>query len=125
MDGIKLILKSYGYEVTDEDVPVLEYLKQSVEQSILNECNIDTIPDALLYVVEKRTAGEFLFMKFGSSISVSDSSSAQGVVASVKEGDTTVSFNNPSNLQFTVINDLRKFGTEDVLKFRKISWCTL
>ena len=57
LDNVKLLIQaSTGYTVTDADTALLTYFYNSEEQDISNNCNLEALPDELIYVVEERAA---------------------------------------------------------------------
>ncbi|MGP1555551.1 MAG: hypothetical protein ACTTG9_06395 [Dialister pneumosintes] len=121
MEISKSLIKSLtGYSVKDEDKKLLEFIYNSEKQHILNDCNLATLPDELLYIVEERSAGLFM------SIKTSDILGADSldVVTSIKEGDTTVEIGGVSAEErlSNLANKLMASRERDIACYRKLKW---
>ena len=121
MEDIKTLLKGYGYTITDEDIPLIQFCKDSVERAILNSCNITAVPDGLLYVVTKRTAGEFLSLKFARDNNITDVN-ANVSAKSITEGDLRIDFGNGGSIRTSTIDTLKKYGKTEIMSYRKMRW---
>ena len=85
-------LVSFGYDPTDEDTWVIAYTTKGTVNHILNEINHQTVPDGLFEVVVDMVCGEVLNAKFMTGKLDMTNLDLDGMIQSVKEGDTTVSF---------------------------------
>lgn len=85
-------LVSFGYVPTDEDTWVIAYTTKGTVNHVLNEINHQTVPDGLFEVVVDMVCGEVLNAKFMSGQLDMTNLDLDGMIQSVKEGDTTVSF---------------------------------
>jgi len=85
-------LVSFGYDPTDEDAWVIAYTTKGTVNHVLNEINHQTVPDGLFEVVVDMVCGEVLNAKFMSGQLDMTNLDLDGMIQSVKEGDTTVSF---------------------------------
>lgn len=119
LDTVKMLIQAAtGYEVQAADDALLTYLLQAEQQYVLDDCNLDVLPEALEPVVEERTAGKFLQLKKGTVLSEDDAS----VVTRVEEGDTTVQFEGTSaesRLDSLIASWLRE---RDLACYRKLRW---
>jgi len=97
LEKLKLILEIEG---NDED-DLLNYLLESTEQMILNYCNIPELPAELEDVLIAMTADRH--------------NSPDGVMASMKVGDTSVNYSQHEN---NIINDYKS----QLHRFRRLSW---
>lgn len=119
MDGVRIILETYGYTVEESDYEALDYYQALVKQEVKNFCNIDTIPIELNYTVDMRTAGKFLSAKLHA---MTGDVSEMGDISSIQEGDTTVKFANGVSIKVSKVNELLNFGLTDLLRFRRLVW---
>ena len=85
-------LVSLGCDPTDEDAWVIAYTTKGTVNHVLNEINHQTVPDGLFEVVVDMVCGEVLNAKFMSGQLDMTNLDLDGMIQSVKEGDTTVSF---------------------------------
>lgn len=87
LDNVKLLIQaSTGYTVTDADTALLTYFYNSEEQDISNNCNLEALPDELIYVVEERAAARYMQCKKADVLGDGNAD----IVKRIKEGDTTV-----------------------------------
>lgn len=121
LDNVKqLITATTGYTVEAGDDAILTYIIDNEQLAVCNTCNTDTVPDALMYIVEERAAGRYMAMKSEAIIG------ADGfdVVSRISEGDTTVEFTGKS--AGDRFNELVTLFTRDrmgeLLRFRKLTW---
>lgn len=90
-----LIKASVSYEVRESELPLLNYLYESVAQHIKNECNVTEIPKGLQTALDELTAGKFLALQKGVILGTEGTE----VVKSIREGDTTVELGGTSTEQ--------------------------
>ena len=85
-------LVSFGYNPTEEDAWMIAYNTKGTVNHVLNEINHKTVPDGLFEVVVDMICGEVLNAKFLSGQLELTSLDLDGMIQSVTEGDTSVSF---------------------------------
>lgn len=85
-------LKSFGYEVADDDDWMLTFCMETVTKTIMNQCNVSTIPEGLIPTAIDMTCGEFLFAKKQTGQLQIGDLDLSGAVTSISQGDTSVSF---------------------------------
>ena len=115
-------LCTLGYKKQPIDDIKLEFIIGKTRDYILNFCNIDQIPSALVYTAIDMACGEFLSEKINTgelNLDNLDLSSAN--VSSISEGDTKVTFNDVSQKAEQLINSLLA-SKEQLYKFRRIAW---
>lgn len=118
-------LISFGYKLQENDDWILCFAMQGVENHIKSSCNVTSIPDELSNVAVDRVCGEFLFTKKQTGQLVIEGLDLDGVVASVSEGDTSVSFVSGAtdDDRFNqLVNYLITKGEGDFICYRKIKW---
>lgn len=118
-------LVSFGYEPKEDDAWVLCFMAQKVENHIKISCNITSIPDELFYSAVDMVCGEFLFNKKQiGQLEIADLDLTSSI-ASISEGDTSVSFNADSSDE-TKFNQLVQYlmskGEGDFVCYRKLKW---
>lgn len=116
-------LESLNYKVTDKDEYVLKFITDKVEQDIRNKINQNEVPSELHFVFIERVCGEFLH-GLRSSNMLTDKE-IDSVVASIREGDTQVSFDvnsSPQAIFDAYVYSLMNCGNDDFAKFRRFVW---
>lgn len=118
-------LISLGYKLKENDDWILCFAMQTVENHIKNSCNVTSIPDELSNVAIDRVCGEFLFAKKQTGQLVIEGLDLTGAIASISEGDTSVSFVSGAtdDDRFNqLVNYLMTKGEGDFVCFRKLKW---
>ena len=118
-------LVSFGYTPKEDDVWVLSFAMQKVENHIKNSCNTTSVPDGLFHVAVDMVCGEFLYSKKQTNqLEIADLD-LSGAIASISEGDTSVSFDSDSTDEQkfnTLLNFLMTNGEGDFVCYRKLKW---
>lgn len=118
-------LVSFGCDPTKDDVFSIAFGIQKVQNHILNMTNQETIPDGLFEVSVDMVCGEFLNVKYLSGKLEMDNLDFDGIVKSVSEGDTSVTFetNGQDEDKFRqLIAWLMNGKGCDLLCYRKMRW---
>ncbi len=127
MIEVQRLLKSFGYEVLDEDFYILGVLAERVRVFVRCFINCESLSESLEDVCSVRVCGQFLFHKLqtGKLDGVYD---LEALVKSVKVGDTTTTFaisdgvaTNEVRLK-DFISSLMRYGEEEILSSRKMKW---
>lgn len=116
-------LKSLGYEAAESDEFVLKFITEKVESHIKNQTNLDAVPEGLHHVFVDMVCGELLYEKKNSNLLTDEQ--IEAVVASISEGDTTVSFDTKTSPQalFEALTDsLMNEGNKEFIRYRKLVW---
>lgn len=121
--GVILRLEELGYSVQEDDVWMLCFAIQKVENKINTDCNITTIPDEFTQNAIDMVCGEFLFMKQQTG-KLGENFVVETGLKKVAVGDTTVEFGGSGNTQSVdvLIATLRNSGKGDLSCFRKLRW---
>lgn len=107
---LKLLL---GLDIDKTPNELIQFALDDACEIVKNHCNLDGVPEGLKNTVLRMAMDLYRHENIGSE----DSSS--GVVSSVKEGDTTVSYANLySDYKKTVLKDYSK----QLNKYRRISF---
>ena len=112
----------YVYEPT-KDENLLTFTTDAVENKIKNRINDTTIPAELLAIEIDMICGEFLKLK--KSLGQLTEYDFQQLVESIKEGDTTVTFQDGASIeqQFdSLIDSMINGHKEDFIRHRKLVW---
>ncbi|MFL2104136.1 hypothetical protein [Mycobacteroides abscessus] len=114
-------LKTFGIELGTEDAFELSYAIGKVKETILNETNLLSIPEGLIYTAVNMVCGEFLNVRqLTGRLSEFDSKQA---LKSIKTGDVTTTFQDGGSSGIDVlIGQLMNYGRGDLLSYRKIKW---
>lgn len=118
-------LVSFGYAPIVGDAFAIAFAIQKAYNHVINETNQTSIPSELKQIVTDMICGEFLKVKFltgNLSLSGLDFS---GIIQSISEGDTTVSFESEGSDETKIMNlvDWLIGGKgSDLLCYRKLRW---
>lgn len=118
-------LVSFGFDPTDADSWVIAYSIKGTVNHVLNEINHMTVPEGLSEVVVDMICGEVLNAKFMSGQLEMDSLDLDGMIQSVKEGDTQVNFSAEGSDEAKLKNLLSWLIQGkgcDLLCYRKMRW---
>lgn len=114
INSVKIRLNDLGYPVQETDETALQHTILSVEQSINNYLNTETIPKELELATINRICGEFLFFQKQCGNIIEDE------FKSIKLGDVTVDFGKTVGGFDTMVAHLRNDG--DLICYRKLKW---
>lgn len=118
-------LVSFGYVPTDADSWMIAYSIKGTINHVLNQINHSTVPEGLLEVVVDMVCGEVLNAKYTSGQLEMDSLDLDGMIQSVKEGDTQVNFSAEGSDE-TKLKSLLSWLIQgkgcDLLCYRKMRW---
>ena len=125
VDNVILRLVSFGYEPTEEDAWMIAYNIKGTVNHVLNEINHTTVPKGLFEVVVDMICGEVLNAKFRTGQLEMTDLDLDGMIQSVTEGDTSVSFSaegsDESKLK-GLLSWLIQGKGSDLLCYRKMRW---
>lgn len=118
-------LVSFGCTPTKDDVFSIAFGIQKVQNHIFNQTNQEVLPNGLIEVAIDMVCGEVLFGKYLSGKLEMDNLDFDGIVKSVSEGDTSVTFdaNGQDEEKFRqLVEWLMKGKGCDLLCYRKMRW---
>jgi hypothetical protein len=118
-------LVSFGYDPTEDDTWMIAYTMKGTVNHVLNEINHMKVPAELNEVVVDMICGEVLNAKFLSGQLDMTSLDLDGMIQSVKEGDTQVNFSAEGSDEAKLkglLNWLIQGKGCDLLCFRKMRW---
>lgn len=118
-------LVSFGYEPTQEDAWMIAYSIKGTVNHVLNEINHSIIPDGLFEVVVDMVCGELFNAKFLSGQLDLTTLDLDGMIQSVTEGDTTVSFSKDGSDETKakeLFSWLIRGKGSDLLCYRRMRW---
>ena len=125
VEAVDKRLVSFGYTPTEEDAWMIAFTVQGTVNHVLNEINHKTVPDGLFEVVVDMICGEVLSAKFLSGQLDLEGLDLDGMIQTVTEGDTTVSFNaegsDESKLK-GLLSWLIQGKGSDLLCYRRMRW---
>jgi hypothetical protein len=122
LEKIAARLLGWGYEAVEADTFVLEFLISKTENHIRDFCNIEDIPESLEQSEIDVICADFLGEK-----ALSGGLDLSGItiesIASITEGDASVSYSGGSAFTLSKVCDAikRKFE-EDLMPFRAMRW---
>ena len=118
-------LVSFEYVPTEDDTWMIAYTMKGTVNHVLNEINHVKVPTELHTVVVDMICGEILNAKFLSGQLDLTNMDLDGIISSVKEGDTTVSFSadgsDEAKLKGLLLWLIQGKGC-DLLCYRKMRW---
>lgn len=118
-------LTFFGYILKESDDWVLCFTMQNVENHIRNSCNTPSVPSGLFNVAVDMVCGEFLLCKKQTGQLEIEGLDLDGAIASISEGDVSVSFASDSTDE-EKFNRLTTFlmtrGEGDFVCYRKLKW---
>lgn len=120
----RLISMGYNYDSGSDDF-ALCFAMQSVENHIKNSCNTTSIPEGLFNIAVDRVCGEFLFGKKQLGQLHIGELDLTGAIASISQGDTSVSFDTGSTDEAKLdqfLNFLMHNGDGELICYRKLKW---
>jgi len=126
LEDVTKRLESFGYEVTEADNWMIEFLIQKIENSIKADCNINTIPEELHEIAVDMVVGEFLLNK--KSRGQLEGFDLEAAVKQIHEGDTSVTFaigdgsKTPEERLDELILYLMNYGKRKFAAYRCIKW---
>lgn len=118
-------LVSLGYTPTDEDTWMIAFSVQKTVNHILNQVGHSTIPEGLIEIAVDMICGEFLNSKFLSGQLDLTNLDLDGMIQSVSQGDTSVSFSAEGSDEAKLKGLLSwlMYGKEgDLICYRKMQW---
>lgn len=123
LDKIKSRLLMLGYTTTETDDPLITYVMQTVEKSVLLSLNILEVTEDIENIVIDKICGEILKTKRGTGPIIGiDVGTA---LKSIAEGDTTVTYDVASSpeAQFDMLLKWLISGRDSILLHcRRIRW---
>ena len=102
-----------GITTTDKD-EVLQFVLDDVEETVLNYCNLDTIPKGLVKTAYRMAMDLYRAEGFGQE-------AIESGVSSISEGGATVSFKS-SNYDTSFISSLLKNYERQLMEYRRLKW---
>lgn len=127
-DTVEAVIKrlvSFGFVPTEEDSWMIAFSIKGTVNHVLNEINHTTVPEGLFEVVVDMVCGEVLNAKFHSGQLDLTDLDLDGMVQSVTEGDTTVSFSAEGSDEAKLkglLSWLIQGKGCDLLCYRKMRW---
>jgi hypothetical protein len=118
---VLLRLESLGYTLELTDAWSIAFAIQKSENHYKNFCHISEIPEGLLHNLCERVCGEFLKAKYATGTLSMDS--IEKAIKSVSMGDTSITFNGDTELDFATLLESMISGEDgDLICYRRIKW---
>ena len=102
-----------GITTTDKD-DVLQFVLDDVGETVLNYCNLDTIPKGLVKTAYRMAIDLYRAEGFGQE-------AIESGVSSISEGGATVSFKS-SNYDTSFTSSLLKTYERQLMEYRRLKW---
>ena len=102
-----------GITTMDKDT-VLQFVLDDVEETVLNYCNLDTLPKGLVKTAYRMAMDLYRAEGFGQE-------AIESGVSSISEGGATVSFKS-SNYDTSFTNSLLKNYEKQLMEYRRLKW---
>lgn len=106
-------LSDMGFEVEENEEDALLGALSRAEQTVMNYCNCESVPEELYFALLDMAAGEYLASQYCRG-------GENDNVKSLSEGDMSISFGE-GGVESTV-DELFKRGREEMLSFRRLRW---
>lgn len=103
LEKLKLLL---GITGTDQDA-FLQFVMEHVTETILNYCNIETVPGGLVNTAYRMAVDLYR-----------NETNIDGSIASITEGDTSVSYKQNTEFSQSLLKDYRG----QLSRYRKVRW---
>lgn len=129
-EDIYLRLGSFGYDdISEHDKRILMYILAKVKQTVLNFTHLTEIPDGLHFQIVEAVCGEFLKAKFAMGKIKIELATTTFPVASIKEGDTTVTYssvkessNTTPTAVFLKALEKLELSKSELCRYRRLAW---
>ena len=102
-----------GITTMDKDT-VLQFVLDDVEETVLNYCNLDTLPKGLVKTAYRMAMDLYRAEGFGQE-------AIESGVSSISEGGATVNFKS-SNYDTSFTNSLLKNYEKQLMEYRRLKW---
>lgn len=115
----------FGYDLDEDDAWMIAYSIKGTVNHVLNEINHTTVPDRLFEVVVDMICGEVLNAKFLSGQLDLSTLDLDGMIQSIKEGDTQITFSVEGSDEAKLkglLSWLIQGKGSDLLCYRKMRW---
>lgn len=127
-ETVKNRLKSFGYEVKEDDEFSLTFCIEKVRSTIMNEINRQDVPERLEHIAVDMAVGEFLLSKKTFAPNDLVEFDLDYAVKQIQTGDTNTVFATgegsltPEQRLTTFINYLLSYGRNEFNSFRRLKW---
>lgn len=128
INTLKERLKSFGYEVKEDDEFSLTFCIEKVRNSVKNEINWQDVPKELEYIAVDMAVGEFLQTKKTFQPDDIEHFDLGYAVKQIQTGDTNTVFAvgdgsmTPEQRLNAFINYLLNYGKSEFHSFRRVRW---
>ena len=113
IEQLKERLSDFGFETEENEEDVLAKSIKRAEQTIINYCNCERVPQELIFVAVDMACGEYL-------AATKCTKGTERGVKSVSEGDVSVSFDDEPVEKLA--DELLSSGREEMASFRRMKW---
>ena len=123
VDDIDKRLQSLSYVLQEGEDWAVNFVIQSVTNTIKNNCNTTEIPDGLYNVAINMCVGEFLATKKVLGQLTDDQ--MESVIKTIEEGDTKITYADEKSLSTlfdTFTNNLRAGNASEFTRYRRLLW---
>lgn len=127
-ETVKNRLKSFGYEVKEDDEFSLTFCIEKVRSTIKNEINRQDVPERLEHIAVDMAVGEFLLSKKTFAPNDLVGFDLDYAVKQIQTGDTNTVFATgegsltPEQRLTAFINYLLSYGRDEFNSFRRLKW---
>lgn len=128
VDRVKERLKSFGYEVKENDEFTLAFCIEKVRNTIKNDTNQPDVPEGIECIAVDMVAGEFLLFKKTFAPDDLANFDLAYAVKQIQTGDTNTVFTTgegsltPEQRLTAFINYLLSYGKAEFNSFRCLRW---
>lgn len=114
-------LEFFGITLSETDAFELSFAIGKVKETILNDCNVTSIPEGLIHTAVDMVCGEFLDTRM--SLGKLDEFNLDAAIKSIKTGDVTTTYQDGGGSDMVgFIHYLKHHKRGDLLSYRKLKW---
>ncbi len=125
---VRELLTALGYKPAEENETLINFSVRYVIRSVLDNCNLDELPENLYPLTIRLAAGEFLFAMKGTGGLAGFDVNIDAAVKTIEEGDVSVTFAigdgcmTPEQRLDALIAALRQPDKSSLARYRRLAW---
>ncbi len=106
-------LSDMGFEVDENEEAILKEAIGRAEQTIINYCNCESVPEELYFALLDMAAGEYL-------AAAAFKGGEKSALKSFSEGDMAITFGDDA--VGDLVDNLFKKSRDEMVSFRRLKW---
>lgn len=123
VDDVDRRFQSLSYCLQEGEDWVIQFIIQSVSNTIKNQCNTNRIPKGLYTVAINMVCGEYLMTQ--KTLGRLSNEQEQAIIKSIEEGDTKITYADEkakSEVFHTFVKSLCTGYEKEFARYRRLSW---